>query len=190
MAISKYKEAINHASSLLRKVNRKYYSFLIGKLNCAKLNNFMEVDMYVLIACNENSILDSKEFNKPVITLYELEIAFNSARLWGEQFISDYSLLLNGMKHYVPFELSKNESDVSLISGNLRTNNDSTDENNSLIKRDDALSIIHHAGAGEFLKNRSWAGLEQNLGKTPVVSVVEGKKGIAMGYENETDGNE
>ena len=96
MAISKYKEAINHASSILRKVNRKYYSFLIGKLNCAKLNNFMEVDMYVLIACNENSILDSKEFNKPVITLYELEIAFNSARSWGEQFIADYSLLLNG----------------------------------------------------------------------------------------------
>ena len=96
MAISKYKEAINHAGNILRKVNRKFYSFLIGKLNCAKLNNFMEVDMYVLIACNENSILDSKELNKPIITLYELEIAFNSARSWGEQFIADYSLLLNG----------------------------------------------------------------------------------------------
>ena len=96
MAISKYKEAINHAGNILRKVNRKFYSFLIGKLNCAKLNNFMEVDMYVLIACNENSILDSKELNKPIITLYELEIACNSARSWGEQFIADYSLLLNG----------------------------------------------------------------------------------------------
>ena len=97
------------------------------------------------------------------------------------------------MKHYVPLELSKNESDVSLISGemrHMRTNGDSKDNNNSLIKRDDALSIIHHAGAGEFLKNRSWVGLEQNLGKTPIVPVVEGKMGIAMGYANEKDGNE
>ena len=90
------------------------------------------------------------------------------------------------MKHYVPLKLSESESDVSLISGemrHLRTNE--KDDKNSVIKRDDTLSIIHHSGAGEFLKNRSWLGLEQNLGQTPVVAVVEGKKGIAMGYENE-----
>lgn len=96
MSILKYKEAINHASNILRNAKKKYYSFLIGKLNCAKLNNFMEVDMYILIACNENSIINSKELNKPIITLYELEIAFNSARLWGEEFVCDYSQLLTG----------------------------------------------------------------------------------------------
>lgn len=92
------------------------------------------------------------------------------------------------MKHHVPLEISKKESDVSLISGAMRfmtTDDNSSDERNAVIKRDDALSVIHHAGAGEFLKNRSWTGLEQNLGQTPVVAVVEGKKGIAMGYENE-----
>jgi diphthamide biosynthesis protein 2 len=188
MAIAKYKEAINHASGILKKARRKFYSFLIGKLNCAKLNNFMEVDMYVLIACNENSLLDSKEFNKPIITLYELEMAFNCSRLWGDEFIADYSLLLDGMKHHLPLELSKDESDVSLISGEIRylsTDENLKDENRSLIKRDDALSVIHHYAAGEFLKNRSWTGLEQNLGQTPVVSVVDGRKGLAMGYENE-----
>jgi diphthamide biosynthesis protein 2 len=38
---------------------------------------------------------------------------------------------------------------------------------------------------GEFLKMRSWQGLEQQLGETPVTMAVEGQKGIAMGYSDE-----
>ena len=38
---------------------------------------------------------------------------------------------------------------------------------------------------GEFLKNRSWTGLETSLGQTEVKMAVEGKKGIAAGYEDE-----
>lgn len=38
---------------------------------------------------------------------------------------------------------------------------------------------------GEFLQNRSWVGLEQNLGQTEVSKAVEGKKGIAANYEDE-----
>jgi hypothetical protein len=37
------------------------------------------------------------------------------------------------------------------------------------------------------LQNRSWSGLEQNLGKTEVVKAVEGKKGIAARYSNEIE---
>lgn len=187
MAVSKYKEAINHVSSILKQVNRKYYSFLIGKLNCAKLNNFMEVDMYVLIACHENSIIDSKELNKPVITMYELEMAFNSDRVWGNEFVSDYQQLLPGMKHHVPLKLDSNEYDVSLINNEVRQLKIETiaEGNKDLIKRNDTLSMIHYNGAGEYLKNRSWTGLEQKIGETPVVLASEGRKGIAMGYETE-----
>jgi hypothetical protein len=35
------------------------------------------------------------------------------------------------------------------------------------------------------LQNRSWTGLEQNLGQTEVQKFVEGKKGIASTYEDE-----
>ena len=37
----------------------------------------------------------------------------------------------------------------------------------------------------EFLASRSWKGLEQNLGETPVTKAVEGKEGIAAGYTDE-----
>ncbi len=38
---------------------------------------------------------------------------------------------------------------------------------------------------GEYLKNRTWTGLEQKLGETVVSRPIEGKKGIAMGYSSE-----
>lgn len=36
-----------------------------------------------------------------------------------------------------------------------------------------------------FLAGRSWIGLEQKLGETPVVKAVEGRRGIAIAYEEE-----
>jgi len=37
------------------------------------------------------------------------------------------------------------------------------------------------------LQNRSWTGLEQNLGQTEVVKAIEGQKGIAARYSNEIE---
>lgn len=50
-----------------------------------------------------------------------------------------------------------------------------------------SLSQINniHIFVGEFLKNRTWTGLEQNLGQTEVTKAIEGRKGIASNYEDE-----
>jgi diphthamide biosynthesis protein 2 len=115
------------------------------------LNNFMEVDVYVLIACSENSLIDSKELNKPVITVYELEIALNAARLWGNEFICDFKQLLPGHEHYIESELNDNETDVSLITGSIRlskTKQNESSNQQSLINRDDGLAMMHFSGAG------------------------------------------
>lgn len=39
--------------------------------------------------------------------------------------------------------------------------------------------------AASFLAGRSWQGLEPKLGETPVVKAVEGRRGIAIAYEEE-----
>ena len=150
MSVANYNQALDHVTSLLRRAKRRYYMFLIGKLNCPKLNNFMEVDMYVMIACNENSIINAKELNKPIVTLYELEVAFNCARLWGQEYVCDYRELLPGGEQYVPLALTDLESDVSLITGKTRllATEASGEQEQALIKRDDALSVIHYSGAG------------------------------------------
>jgi diphthamide biosynthesis protein 2 len=95
------------------------------------------------------------------------------------------------MKHFVPLEVSDRETDVSLITGGIRNlNTDANHENQirqEMMKRDDALSVLHYSGAGEFLINRTWTGLEQKLGETPVTKAVEGRKGIASSYSHETE---
>ena len=40
-----------------------------------KIANFLEIDIFVLVACPENSLLESQEFFKPVVTPYEMELA-------------------------------------------------------------------------------------------------------------------
>ena len=53
----------------------QYYTVAVGKLNVPKLANFLEIDIYVLVACPENSLVDSHDFFKPVITPFEMELA-------------------------------------------------------------------------------------------------------------------
>ena len=38
----------------------QYYTIAVGKLNVPKLANFMEIDIYVLVACPENSLVESQ----------------------------------------------------------------------------------------------------------------------------------
>lgn len=51
---------IDHLKNVIRASGRKSYTFVMGKLNVAKMANFAEVDCYVLVACPENSLIDSK----------------------------------------------------------------------------------------------------------------------------------
>ena len=82
--------------ALLKKAGKKYYTFVIGKLNVAKLANFMEIDIFVLVACPENSLLDNAEFYRPVITPFELEVACNPERQWNAELVTDFQSILPG----------------------------------------------------------------------------------------------
>ena len=54
-----------------------------------------------------------------------------------------------------------------------------------VVVNDKTISLVHEGGGGQFLASRSWGGLEQQLGQTEVKEVVQGRKGIAAGYEGE-----
>lgn len=47
------------------------------------------------------------------------------------------------------------------------------------------IHFIYLFFPASFLAGRSWIGLEQKLGETPVVKAVEGRRGIAIAYEEE-----
>lgn len=69
---------------------------MVGKLNPQKLANFPEIDCFVIVACAENSLIDSKDFFRPIITPFEYEVAVNTARFWTGDYVTDFRLLLPG----------------------------------------------------------------------------------------------
>jgi diphthamide biosynthesis protein 2 len=52
----------------------------------------------VLVACPQNSLIDSKEFAKPVVTPFEMEVACNQARQWTGDYVADFTQLLPGQE--------------------------------------------------------------------------------------------
>ncbi|KAL7415443.1 putative diphthamide synthesis protein-domain-containing protein [Mrakia frigida] len=80
--------------TLLREAHKKTYTLSVGKLNPAKLANFAEIECFVLIACGENSLVDSKDFLQPIITPFELELALQPSPEWTGDYVLDFTRLL------------------------------------------------------------------------------------------------
>lgn len=96
LGVAKYLTIIDQLKESIRKSGKKSYMFAMGKINVAKLANFLEIDVYVLVACPENSLLDSSEFYRPVVTPFEMEVACNKHREWSGEYITDFRDLLPG----------------------------------------------------------------------------------------------
>ncbi|XP_030635991.1 2-(3-amino-3-carboxypropyl)histidine synthase subunit 2 [Chanos chanos] len=194
LGVANYLTIIEQVKESIRKAGKKSYMFAMGKLNVPKLANFLEIDVYVLVACPENSLLDSSEFYRPVVTPFEMEVACNRNREWSGEYITDFRDLLPGGSSHVDFsdpDANEEMTDVSLITGALRTSGlrseleNGTPQSSSVVLRNQTLTVANANTAASFLAGRSWQGLEQKLGQTPVVKAVEGRRGIAIAYEDE-----
>ncbi|XP_075688181.1 2-(3-amino-3-carboxypropyl)histidine synthase subunit 2 [Rhinoderma darwinii] len=200
LGVSDYLSALSHLKSVVRRAGKKSYLLSMGKLNPAKLANFPEVDIFVLVACPENSLLDSSDFYRPIITPDEMEVACNPAREWGGRCITDFRELLPGGPAHVVFpEINPEDADrtdVSLITGELRSLRFSTaveetskeEPSMTLAQRNSNTTVSELGPAASFLSSRSWQGLDKALGETPVVKAAQGRRGIAIAYEDEANG--
>ncbi|GIZ39019.1 hypothetical protein CKM354_000241100 [Cercospora kikuchii] len=96
LSVSNYLVALQHCQDLIRKAGKKSYVFVVGKVNAAKVANFSEIGGWVVIGCWESSLIESKEFYRPIINPFELEVALQSdaTRQWGGEWIGDFSQLL------------------------------------------------------------------------------------------------
>ncbi|XP_071118174.1 2-(3-amino-3-carboxypropyl)histidine synthase subunit 2-like [Haliotis cracherodii] len=195
LGVANYLEVINRLKKLIKIAGKKSYTFVVGKLNVAKLANFMEIDVFVLVSCPENTLIDSSEFYKPVVTPFEMEIALNSEREWTGDYITDFQEILPGAASYVEIpadQEAETVADVSLISNQIRVlgtqgETELMASSTALVSRDQnmAVATFQAQSAGEFLGARTWQGLERNLGDTPVTKATEGRSGIAASYDDE-----
>ncbi|KAK4579936.1 Diphthamide biosynthesis protein 2 [Recurvomyces mirabilis] len=96
LSVKNYMTALSLCQELIRNAGKKSYVFVVGKVNAAKIANFSEIDGWVVIGCWESSLIESKEFYRPIITPFELEVALQSddTRRWGSEWVADFGTLL------------------------------------------------------------------------------------------------
>lgn len=139
-----------------------------------------------MIACPENDLYNNRDFYKPIVYPYELEVALNSNREpYFTTHVTDYDDLLPGKCHHCDIDHIKQETDVSLITGKIRETNVTKLQSQSTDlaeKQNWALENI-----GQNLQDRSWKGLEQKLGETEVKNAEVGRKGLPLQYSNEPE---
>lgn len=96
LGVADYLSVLEHLRGIIHRAGKRAYTLAVGKPNPEKLANFLEVDIFVLVACPQNSLLNSTDFYRPLITPYEMEIACNPARAWTGNYVTDFRHLLPG----------------------------------------------------------------------------------------------
>ncbi|KAI1622787.1 putative diphthamide synthesis protein-domain-containing protein [Exophiala viscosa] len=96
LSVKNYLDVLSHIQRQIAAAGKKSYLFVVGKLNPAKIANFSEIGGWVVIGCWESSLIDSKEFYRPIITPFELDMVLQSddTRLWTGEWRADFQAVL------------------------------------------------------------------------------------------------
>ncbi|KAL1743806.1 putative diphthamide synthesis protein-domain-containing protein [Schizophyllum fasciatum] len=198
LGVASYLPLIKHLREVLKRAQKKSYTISVGKLNPAKLANFMEIECFVLVACPENSLIEAKDFLRPIVTPFELQIALQAEPDWTGRYVLDFEQLLaegastNGestpAENAVPQE-DADKPNFSLVTGKYRQarrfgGEQEQDANGSALSRpaEYALAKMGDSAALQHLQSRSYQGLEQRVGEDAPSLLEQGRSGIARGY--------
>lgn len=92
LSVKNYLEILGHVKKQIAAAGKKSYTFVVGKINAAKIANFSEIGGWVVIGCWESSLVESKEFYRPLITPFELGLALqdDGERVWTGEWEADF----------------------------------------------------------------------------------------------------
>ena len=90
-----YLQAARHVHKLAQAAGKKTYRLLMGRPSPAKLANFPEVEVFVMVADAPGLVLDdSKDYYAPVITPWEALLAFDDDLEWTGEYKLGFQCLL------------------------------------------------------------------------------------------------
>ena len=97
LSVKNYLHIVEYVKDRILAAGKKSYTFVVGKVNSAKVANFSEIGAWVVIGCWESSLIDSKDFWKPVLTPFELELALqgDKERVWTGEWSGDFQQILD-----------------------------------------------------------------------------------------------
>lgn len=195
-----YLDVVKRLQTMAKARGIKTQIISVGRINPAKLANFLEIDCFVLIGCPFNNMFESKEFYKPVVSVFESEMALNPAwhMRYPESYVTDFKQLLPEGKSFLEFNANDiNPEDISLLTGRLRNCTNGSNGNDVEVANLSALSEQQQALAtqprmelmttntGLTFEDRTWQGLDPALGQTEPAKLQKGLSGIPIRYSHD-----
>uniref|UniRef100_A0A914ZNC6 2-(3-amino-3-carboxypropyl)histidine synthase subunit 2 n=1 Tax=Parascaris univalens TaxID=6257 RepID=A0A914ZNC6_PARUN len=171
-----HKEAIERTRELCKNAAKKLYVLSVGKVNVAKLSNFAtDIDAFILLSCPFGVMLDTSDYYRPVVSLFEAEIALNPSKEWAAAagWTAEFGCFLSDSIG-IP---SDDDADMSLITGKVRSGH-----SGQCGQRNDKSDMVLYT-AGDYFTDRSWKGLDDSCSShQEVIKICEGRSGIASSY--------
>lgn len=186
-----YLDVVTRLQTMAKSRGIKTQLISVGRINPAKLANFLEIDCFVLIGCPFNNMYNSKEYYKPIVSVFEAEMALNPAwhMKYPEAYVTDFKQLLPEGKSFLAFDAQAvQEQDVSLVSGRMRggnVGNDDTVETATGTVATQAKMALMTSNTGLTFEDRTWQGLDPALGQTEPAKLQQGLSGIPIKYSHD-----
>ncbi|KAJ3308150.1 Diphthamide biosynthesis protein 2 [Blyttiomyces sp. JEL0837] len=200
LGVVSYLPMIDSLKRLITSRGKRPYLIAVGKPNPAKLGNFLEVDVFVLVACPENSLVDSKEFLRPIITPFELQMALSHGREWDGSYVTDLARLAPTISQDAENEKQRalelgddaDEPYFSLASGGLKGSSTQYGDHASTADGEEAVdgqavalrqsgtmatAFVSSAAADYLNTRRTFRGLEIG-GDSEAAEIVEGRSAL------------
>jgi len=209
LGVASYLPLISQLRQSISRKHKKSYTLSVGKLNPSKLANFMEIECFVLVACPENTVIDTKEFLRPIITPFELGLVLGDELNWSSHYLLDFDEVLKEQygrsdgpaSHGMPRSDDEDSGGTddqptfSLVTGTYRhprrfegtasskqISDGETSGTLTVRNNEGTVSRVLESAAGQFLQGRTFRGLEQKLGEHSPSILEQGRSGIAKGY--------
>ncbi|XP_030371137.1 2-(3-amino-3-carboxypropyl)histidine synthase subunit 2 [Scaptodrosophila lebanonensis] len=188
-----YLDIVARLQSMAKSRGIKTQLISVGRINPAKLANFLEIDCFVLIGCPFNNMYNSKEYYKPIVSVFEAEMALNPAwhMKYPEAYVTDFKQLLPEGRSFLAYDGDTMPAqDVSLVSGRMRGNapNDiveaATDAASTALATQAKMALMT-TDTGLSFEDRTWQGLVPALGQTEPAKLQQGLSGIPIKYSHD-----
>eukprot|EP00803_Ostreobium_quekettii_P001455 evm.model.scf_161.10 EVM.evm.TU.scf_161.10 scf_161:97149-102873(-) len=182
-----YLKTVQRVKRCAHAAGKKTYLVVIGKPTTAKLANFPEVDVFVMICDPPAMILDSKEFLAPLVTPYEAQVAFCGMEATLGVYRYAMSDAEGGMEQS---ETGGDKSPrFSLVDGSVhvRSKPDGAAPSNAVAIRGPtslAKATDAESAAGCFFSKRTFQGLDASADGLGT-DIVRGRSGRAAEYQDE-----
>lgn len=188
------REIMNRLQQLIEAAGKKHYTFVMGRLNEAKICNFPEIDLFCFVSNEDTAVIAPKTFDKPVVTPWELELGLG-ARSWSSSYQSSPTAITRDMED-LPTVLQRVRA--ARPEGNGIDEEEEAHEEDAgqggidgeggkgtgavILQGSRALAVFHSA-AGDLLKQREYQGLVPHVDEGQSTDLLPGLHGVAAGYE-------